>query len=170
MSFLQNISSVMKVINISNGEILNFPQVKLFTPLKETMDNFNNHEETICNLKILCKIQKGEKLNVKYKFVQQDDVVTKLIRTFYYKDNRINTLTFIRATIKQCFDIITLYKNSDKEHERIISKNILQDLKESRQGISNLKDTYIGDISFSCHLDTLLQEMNARLTEYEGFE
>lgn len=132
------------------------------------MESFDNNEETICNLKIICKLQKGEKLNVRYKFVQQDDVITKLMRTLYYKDNRLNTLAFVRSTVKRCFDIIALYKDSEKDHERHICKNILADLRLSREGIANLKETYIADINFTCHLDTLIQEMNARLLEYEG--
>ncbi len=168
MSFFGNVKTVLNIHQLVNGNVPIFPSIKLFSPLKETMEGFDSHEETICNLKIICRIQKGEKLNVKYKFVQQDDVVTKLIRTFYYKDNRLNTLAFVRSTIKRCFDIISLYKMSEKEHERRICKNILTDLRASKEGINNIKETYVGDISFTCHLDTILQELNARLLEYEN--
>jgi hypothetical protein len=41
--------------------------------------------------------------------------------------------------------------------------NIISDLKNSKNGLNNLKETYTLDIKFVCDLDTLLQTIDAKL-------
>jgi hypothetical protein len=43
--------------------------------------------------------------------------------------------------------------------------NLIEDLKHSKSGITNLKETYIQDIKFCCDIDTLLQIIEAKLIE-----
>ena len=43
--------------------------------------------------------------------------------------------------------------------------NLIEDLKHCKSGITNLKETYIQDIKFCCDIDTLLQIVEAKLTE-----
>jgi hypothetical protein len=126
------------------------------------MDNDTN-SETISDLKFICKIKKGEKINIRYRFVQQDDMLTKISRTFYYKDNRMNTILFITTTIMKCFEIITNYRKSSLTYDKEMVKNIIIDLNSSITGITNIKETYCDDANFGCKLDTLIQDMRARL-------
>ena len=46
--------------------------------------------------------------------------------------------------------------------------NLINDLKNSKNGLSNLKETYSMDIKFTCDLDTLLQTIDAKLSEIES--
>ena len=121
----------------------------------------------ISRLKFIGKVQKGDKINVKYMFIQPDGIFTLISRSLINHDNRNNTLNFVRNTITRSFDIITSYSLSNKELHRTIRLHIIKDLEQSKIGLLNLKDTYLSDIKFTCDIDTLLQEIDAKLLDVE---
>ena len=125
-----------------------------------------SNKEVISKLKFIGKLQKGEKINIRMLYVQQDGVITQFIRTFL-QDNRSKTLSFIQDTINKSFDLITYYDKSSRLSERIMSNNLIEDLKRSKNGLVNLKDTYCDDVKFCCDLETLLQLIDAKLIEYD---
>lgn len=127
-------------------------------------------KEVISRLKFIGKVQKGDKINVKYMFVQPEGIVTRLSRTLINQDNRNNTLNFLRSTVTRTFEIISTYSSSTKESHRHICSHIIKDLQQSKIGLINLKDTYISDIKFTCDIDTLIQEIDAKLKEIEPIE
>jgi hypothetical protein len=131
------------------------------------INNMESDKEVISRLKFIGKVQKGEKINVKYMFVQPEGIVTTISRTLINQDNRYNTLNFIRGTINRTFEIISTYTTSTKESHRHIRLNVINDLKQSKNGLSNLKDTYLDDIKFTCDIDTLLQEIDAKISEID---
>ena len=120
--------------------------------------------EVISRLKFIGKIQKGDKINVKYMFVQPEGVITSISRTVINQDNRNNTLNFVRNTIKQTFEIISKYIVSNNHSNILYCGNIIKDLKNSKSGLINIKDTYLSDIKFTCDIDTLLQEIDVKLS------
>ncbi len=129
------------------------------------MDSGTN--EIISRLKFIGRIQKGEKINVKYMYVQPDSLLTRISRTLFATDNRMNCYNFLENTVNRSFEIITLNQNSTKISERCLVLNIISDMKGALEGIENIKDTYIHDVMFGCKLDTLIQETTARLVELE---
>jgi hypothetical protein len=146
----------------------------LISIFKDT-SNFNinsmeSDKEVISRLKFIGKVQKGEKINVKYMFVQPEGIATRISRTLINQDNRQNTLNFVRSTIGRTFEIITSYSSSNKESQRHICSHVIIDLKQAKTGLVNLKDTYLDDIKFTCDIDTLLQEIDAKLSEIEPVE
>ena len=130
------------------------------------MDNTEN--EIISRLKFIGKIQQGDKINVKYMYIQPDNYYTKLSRTIFNQDSRSNTLNFLRNTIHTSFTIIDKYMDIEIT---VIQKekcnNIVIDLKKSTSGLICIKDTYLHDIKFICDIDTLLQEINIKILEIE---
>lgn len=127
-----------------------------------------SNKEVISRLKFIGKLQKGEKVNVKLMYVQQDGIVTQMARTLL-QDNRSKTLSFIQDTINRSFELIAFYDKSNKISEQIMCKNLYEDLKKSKNGLVNMKETYVDDVKFCCDLDTLLQLIDAKLMEYEKF-
>jgi len=121
--------------------------------------------EVISRLKFIGKLQTGDKINVKYMFVQQESIITSVSRYLIHQDNRQNTLNLVRDTIDKSFDIIYIYSKSDNHAQKQICTNIINDLKNVKNGIRNLKDTYISDTKFCCDMDTILQEIDAKLSE-----
>ena len=125
------------------------------------------NKETISRLKFIGKIQIGDKVNLKSMYIQPDGLITQLLRSLN-QDNRSKTLIFLQDTFTKTFEILKLYEHSTKSAEQIMCSNIISDLKLSKSGLCNLKETYADDIKFVCDLDTLLQTIDAKLDG--GFE
>ena len=144
----------------------------LISVFKDT-SNFNinsmeSDKEIISRLKFIGRVQKGEKINVKYMYIQPDGIATTISRTLINQCNRQNTLNFVRNTIKRTFEIINNYHDSKNDSQRHICGHLTYDLKQSQKGITNIKSTYINDLKVCCDLDTLLQEIEAFLTTIEN--
>ena len=52
-------------------------------------------KEVISRLKFIGKVQKGEKINVKYMFIQPEGIATKISRSLINHCNRQNTLNHV---------------------------------------------------------------------------
>jgi hypothetical protein len=129
------------------------------------------NEDVISRLKFIGKIQKGEKINVRNMSVQPDSIITRIYRSFINLDSRINTLNFVTHIVKKSFELINMHLVTKRPFDKIWCVNIINDLNNSRIGLLNLKDTYAVDIMFCCKIDTLIQEMDARIQDvYSKFE
>jgi hypothetical protein len=127
-----------------------------------------NTKEIISRIKFIGKIQPGDKINTRYMYIQPKTFLTSLSRTLFSYDNRVNTITFLQESIYRCFDLITLLEINNKDSDKFVIDNILKDLIESKKGIINLKQTYETDIKFCCDIDTIIEYMDARLTDYSS--
>lgn len=128
----------------------------------------DNNKETISRLKFIGKIQIGEKVNLKYMYIQNDGLITQLYRIIF-QENRAKTLTFLQDTVNKAFEILKCYQKSKKKADKIMCSNLVEDLKNSRGGFLNLKETYASDIKFCCDIDTILQLIEAKLTETAAY-
>ena len=122
------------------------------------------NKETISRLKFIGKIQIGDKINLKSMYMQTDSIITQLLRTVF-QDNRNKTLVFLQDTINKAFEILKCYDKSKKNSDKIMCMNVISDLKGVRQGLKNLKETYVIDIKFCCDIDVLLQLIEVKLSE-----
>lgn len=121
-----------------------------------------SNKETISRLKFIGKIQIGDKVNLKSMYIQPDGLITQLYRSIN-QDNRSKTLIFLQDTITKTFEILKFYEKSLKVSDQIMCCNLIVDLKNSKSGLNNLKETYTMDVKFVCDLDTLLQTIDAKL-------
>ena len=128
----------------------------------------NEEDDNISKLKFIGKLKKGDKINIKYMVVQQNNLITKLNRTLYNVDNRTNTLNFISDTVKKGFEELLLHINNNTVFDNNIANNITADLDNCKIGLGNMKDTYSDDLMFCCKIDTILQEIDARLEEIKS--
>ena len=124
------------------------------------------NQEIISKLKFIGKLKKGEKVNTRHMYVQPDGLSTTISRTFLYHDNRGNVLTFARDTISRSFELLVTFERSTQKADKVFYKLLIKDLQNSIEGIANLKTTYITDTKFCCDVDTLLEEIQARLTRF----
>ena len=129
----------------------------------------NTFAELLSNLKFLSKIKKDQKINVRDMFIQENNWTTSLSRTVYKVDNRKNTLHFIQNLINNSFSTCkTLINNSsdNNKSDYTMAQSLLKALLNSRNGIQNLKYTYKEDIHFACVLDTIIENINVQITEF----
>jgi hypothetical protein len=130
------------------------------------INRMDSYQEIISRLKFIGKLKKGEKINTKQMYVQQEGIATMISRTFWSQDNRINTINFIHETIKFSFELLHNYNRSDNGPEQELAKHIVNDLRQVSQGLDNLKHTYILDTKFCCDIDTLIEDIKAKLVNY----
>jgi len=126
----------------------------------------NTFAELLSNLKFLSKIKKDQKINVRDMFIQENNWTTSISRTVYKVDNRKNTLHFIQNLITTSFSTCKSLINSDNKSDNTMAQSLLKGLLNSRNGIENLKYTYKDDIHFACILDTIIENINVQITEF----
>lgn len=130
------------------------------------LNSMDAQKEIISYLKFLGKVKKGEKINIKGMFVQPDGMLTKLSRTFLHPDNRENTKVFLVSTIRQSLDLLDISLVSKKSSDKIMAARIIKDLMVVRDnGLKNLKSTYFEDNMFCCQIDTIIETIDAKLSE-----
>lgn len=123
--------------------------------------DMDKDKEIISKLKFIGRIKKGEKIDTHHMTVQRCGIITSIIRTAWYQDNRNNTLNFIQTIIESSFDVLQKFTN--QSDERMINY-MITDLKGSKNGIDALKETYVSDLKFCCDLDTIVQLIDTRLS------
>jgi len=126
----------------------------------------NTFAELLSNLKFLSKIKKDQKINVRDMFIQENNWTTSLSRTVYKVDNRKNTLHFIQNLITTSFSTCKSLINSDNKSDYTMNQSLLNGLLKSRNGIENLKYTYKDDIHFACILDTIIENINVQIIQF----
>ena len=130
------------------------------------INRMDGNQEIISRLKFIWKLKKGEKINTRHMYVQPDGITTSLSRTFVYQDNRGNALNFCQETISRSFELLITYERSDSSTEKVLFSKLVEDLQQSTVGLRNLKFTYITDTKFCCDMDTLLENVLAKLDKY----
>ena len=117
-------------------------------------------QDIISKLKFIGEIKKDHKVNVSEVQLQPNTYATSFLRTFVTKDNRSNTIAFLKNVIHKIFQIIILLKAERKQRE---FDNLISDLDKAVIGLHNLKTTYESDVKFCCDLDLLVQEIQTVL-------
>lgn len=125
----------------------------------------NTNDDIIPKLKFISRLNKGDKINVKNLYIQPNNFINKISRSFIHIDDRTNTLIFVNNTIKKGFDLFLHHIESNNPFDTILCQNILCDLKKAINGLLNLKETYVDDIMFVCKIDSLIEDIDARLIE-----
>lgn len=125
-------------------------------------------DDIIPKLKFISRLNKGDKINVKNMYIQPNNFINRIIRSFVHVDDRTNTLMFVSHTVKKSFDLFLNHIDSPNPFDIILCQNIISDLKNAKNGLINLKETYTSDIMFICKIDALLEETDARIMEIES--
>lgn len=121
-------------------------------------------KETISKLKFIGRIRKNEKINTQHMYIQPCGIITSISRSIVYQDNRTNALNFVCKTIQESFYLINTY--IDNGHIICYNK-LLDDLRDAKNGLEALKETYVTDRKFCCDMDTLIQSIENKLVNIE---
>jgi hypothetical protein len=125
------------------------------------------NRDLLSRLKFIGRIQPSEKVSLPDMSVCNDNIITTIWRSLFRDNSRQKTLSFVQDTIDKSFEIIHNYIRSDKKSDIMMIEFIVEDIKSSKQGLVNLKETYSMDRKFCCDIDLLLLTIDARLTELD---
>ena len=126
-----------------------------------------NNRELLSKLKFIARIQPSEKLALRELEVHTDNVINNVWRWIFKENSRNKTLSFLNETIAKAFEVVRNYSKSTRVSDRIVVGNLIEDLRGSRQGLLNLKETYVSDRKFTCDIDVLLELIEANLLELD---
>ena len=87
------------------------------------------NKETISRLKFIGKIEINDKIDLKNMSITHDGLYTQISRTIF-QDNRTKTLVFLQDTVNKAFEIIKCYEKSQKNSDKRMCYNIINDLLE----------------------------------------
>jgi hypothetical protein len=131
-----------------------------------------SEREALIDLEFISRIRVGQKVNVRFRFLQNDGFVTSISRTFWNIDNKDNTLSFCDSTIRKTFNIIKLaeadmtnYPELSSDYKAAFSKvrRIIKLLCKASQGLENLQVTYTGYDRFISQLSHVVGEINSEI-------
>ena len=128
----------------------------------------NTDDDVIPRLKFISRLKKGDKINVKNLYIQPNNFYNRIDRSFFNIDDRSNTLLFVQNTVKKGFDLFYQHISNSNPYDKILCINLLSDIRNTRIGLLNLKETYIEDVMFVCKIDALIEETDAKLADIES--
>lgn len=121
-------------------------------------------EDIFINLTLISKIEVGNKLIHTDKHINIDTSYFPSISRWYYGNNRCNNLNFIRMILNKAFDINdNLLEDSDDDINAQLLLRLNTDLKNSLNGLLNLKQTYYYDKLVQSELDVMIDNVRSKL-------
>jgi hypothetical protein len=122
-----------------------------------------NHQ-TITHLKFISTFEPGDKINISTLQIEKNTLLNS-IKRYWYGESRNTTLNFITTTIEQSFQIVLTLLNSDNISDKMLCSSITIDLKKCINGLKNLQQTYSDDKLFFCTIDTIIDNIDAKISE-----
>jgi hypothetical protein len=128
-------------------------------------DNMNEYNrDIITRLKFIGTFAPGEKIDIKNLRVESNNIFTP-IKRLLQGESRDHTYSFINSTIERSFDIVKSYSTSERVSERLMCKNILEDMIKAIKGLQNIQKTYKDDKLFYCNIETIIENVHSKLSE-----
>ncbi len=114
------------------------------------------------NLRLITKIEIGNKIYIDNKFINIDNSYCKPLTRWYYDINRYDNLNFVKKIINNAFllndELISKYKENTSFLNRLNNE-----LKFSINGMLNYKQTYITDKLFQSEIDVLIENIRNKI-------
>jgi hypothetical protein len=123
--------------------------------------------DALSQLKFIAQIRPGTKIHVAGRRLEEPSWLTSLSRWLLWPDRRDNAYDFLATTFTRSFEILNNYIDSESVSKQTQAQQILRDLRLALNGVRALKRTYSNDALFCCKLDTLKEEVEARIQEIE---
>ena len=119
-------------------------------------------DTTLVNLKVISKLEPTIKLETDGVLFQQVEwaLFPEWARRWWYGQNRATTINKIKQLYKNGF---ALAGNDDNN----VKSRVLDAMKESLEGLENLKQTYAKDNTITSQIDVIIEDINSLLNVNE---
>lgn len=115
----------------------------------------------------ISKINVDEKIAIYDKSIHKISFYDRVKRTLFYNEGRHDTLKWIQDVIESAFSIYDDWvcddDNVSYNENCKFAINILNDIQRSKDGIINMKTTYITDVYYCSLLDNLLRKIDIKV-------
>jgi len=122
-------------------------------------------EDIFINLTLLSKIDVGDKLiqNGDMKHMNIDTSYFQFITRWFKGSSRNNSLKFISHVLNQAFEYNDSMLEEKSEKSAVTVFRLTADLKNSLNGLNNLKQTYSTDKLIQSELDVMIDNIRNKL-------
>jgi len=132
-----------------------------------------NNDDVIANLKVISKINKGDKLCTENNILEIENSYIPSFNRYWNGNSRKKTLKFFNLIIDSAFKIIDdTYSSAQTEQKTIIKpfsdeesrtlQTFLIEFNGACEGLNNLKETYSSDVTTSSSLQIIIEKLNVR--------
>ena len=120
-------------------------------------------EEILINLSLISKIENGNKLIINDKYINIDNSYFNFVTRWLFGNSRMQTMEFIREMLNQSFlhGFKLLQEDSETSNQLLLRLN--SELKNSINGLTNLKQTYYTDKAIQAKIDVMIENIRDQL-------
>jgi hypothetical protein len=118
-------------------------------------------QNTIDNLSFLARTQEGEKLFFKEKIRIISSDWGARIRRYYYNENYDSQKKIIKEIVESGLDSMKVFKDN------LHFPRLIQEFRKAKDGISNLRNTYLLEMRETSELDTIIYMMEQQIEDNE---
>lgn len=135
----------------------------------EHIDNNKLIDTLHINLMVISKIIQNDKLIINNGILNIDRSYLQSITRWYGSNDRKKTIDFINNIIEQTFKLIDdiivnqSFKTLSSESRDDILQRFRLELKNSINGLANLKITYINDNLMTSNIDVIIENINNKV-------
>ena len=135
-------------------------------------DNLNdkkielNLEDIFVNLTLISKIEIGNKLFQKDKYINIDNSYFAFISRWFYGNNRKSSINFITQILNKAFEYCSELVSVNTPETSQQSLRLNNDLKNAINGLTNLKLTYSYDKLIQAEIDVMIDNIRSKLDLY----
>jgi len=119
-------------------------------------------EEVFININLISKIEPNYKLFINNKFINIDTSYVQSISRWFFGNDRKTTIFFVNLVINKSFeycDKLLTTKNLDTK----LLFRITSDIKNSINGLLNLKHTYSSDKLVQAEIDVIIENIRNKI-------
>ena len=119
-------------------------------------------EEVFININLISKIEPNYKLYINNKFINIDTSYVQSISRWFFGNDRKTTIFFVNLVINKSFeycDKLLTTKNLDTK----LLFRITSDIKNSINGLLNLKHTYSSDKLVQAEIDVIIENIRNKI-------
>jgi hypothetical protein len=136
----------------------------IYTLLGEFQSDLSRNNDgvykIIADLEFISSIKDGEKINVESRQIQQNNILTSILRMMG-RDSRDDTFKFFLSTVTRAFELIDMICKK----QILICRDIIIGVQNAKQGILETVMTYKDDRNIGCKLNTLVKFIRTKIED-----
>jgi hypothetical protein len=124
-----------------------------------------SREDIFVNLTLIAKIEAGNKLirNKSDKFLNIDTSYFPSLTRWINGNNRTNIMAFINLVLHKAFELNDMIVKEKNDSDAQLLFRLTSDLKNSLNGLNNLKQTYSSDKLVQSEIDVMIDNIRSKL-------
>lgn len=123
-----------------------------------------SYNETLAKLLFISRVKEGQLIFTQNCTLQQKNNYWDSFWRVVYSETRHKTYLWLADIIDDAFKQYDMLSSSDIQENKGIASNMLINIEASKDGLLNMKKTYKSDVYYCSLLDTLLQNIDIRIS------